>query len=79
MRRAFRVATSGRPAPVHIRVPINIFHEEADIDDLYAEAEYSEYPAHRPVADHSKIRAALALLLEAQNPVIVCGQGGLIS
>ncbi|WP_439124627.1 thiamine pyrophosphate-binding protein [Marivita sp.] len=79
LRRAFRVATSGRPAPVHIRVPINIFGEEADLPDLYAEAEYSAYPAHRPVADHSKIREAIDVLLSAKNPAIVCGQGGLIS
>lgn len=79
MRRAFRVATSGRPAPVHIRVPINIFHEEDDFSDLYAEPEYQRYPAHRPVADHGKIRETLALLLAAEKPVIVCGQGALIS
>ncbi|UUX48937.1 thiamine pyrophosphate-binding protein [Nisaea acidiphila] len=79
LRRAFRVATSGRPAPVHIRVPINIFHEEADLDDLYAEPEYRHYPAHRPVADHSKIRKAIEVLLAAEKPVIVCGQGALIS
>ena len=79
LRRAFRVATSGRPAPVHIRVPINIFHDEDEISDLYAEEEYSEYPAHRPVADHKKIRKAIEILVKAKNPVIVCGQGGLIS
>lgn len=79
MRRAFRVATSGRPAPVHIRVPINVFGEEAEIGDLYAGSEYSEYPAHRPVADHAKIRAAIEILLKARKPLIVCGQGGLIS
>lgn len=79
LRRAFRVATSGRPAPVHIRVPINVFHEKAVVDDLYAEPDYSVYPAHRPVADHGKIRAALKLLLAARKPVIVCGQGALIS
>lgn len=79
IRRAFRVATSGRPAPVHIRVPINIFGEEAEVDDLYAEPEYSFYPAHRPVADHSKIRAAIDVLLASEKPAIVCGQGGLIS
>lgn len=79
LRRAFRVATSGRPAPVHIRVPINVFNEEAEIHDLYAEPEYSAYPAHRPVADHGKIRAAIKLLLDAERPVIVCGQGALIS
>jgi acetolactate synthase-1/2/3 large subunit len=79
LRRAFRVATSGRPAPVHIRVPINIFGEEAELPDLYAEPEYSAYPAHRPVADHGRIRAAIDLLLSASKPAIVCGQGGLIS
>lgn len=79
LRRAFRVATSGKPGPVHIRVPINIYGEEANISDLYAEPEYSFYPAHRPVADHSKIREAIDVLLKAEKPVIVCGQGGLIS
>lgn len=79
VRRAFRVATSGRPAPVHIRVPINIFHDTAEISDLYAEDDYQVYPAHRPVADHSKIRAAIDVLLAAKKPVIICGQGALIS
>ncbi|WP_425038819.1 thiamine pyrophosphate-binding protein [Primorskyibacter sp. S187A] len=79
LRRAFRVATSGRPGPVHIRVPINIFGEAAEMDDLYAEPEYSRYPAHRPVADHDKLRAAIDLLLGAEAPAIVCGQGALIS
>ena len=79
LRRAFRVATSGRPAPVHIRVPINIFHERAELSDLYAEPEYQHYPAHRPVADHGKIREAILALLAAEKPLIVCGQGALIS
>lgn len=79
LRRAFRVATSGRPAPVHIRVPINVFHEEAEITDLYAEEDYQFYPSHRPVADHTKIRKAVDALLSAEKPVIVCGQGALIS
>lgn len=79
IRRAFRVATSGRPAPVHVRVPLNLFQEEAEIADLYAEPDYARYPAHRPVADHGKLQAALDVLLAAERPVIVCGQGALIS
>ncbi len=79
LRRAFRVATSGRPAPVHIRVPINIFGEVAELDDLYADTDYGTYPAHRPVADHPKVNAAIDTLLSAEKPVIVCGQGALIS
>lgn len=79
MRRAFRVATSGRPGPVHIRVPINIFHDTAEVSDLYAESDYQTYPAHRPVADHGRLRKAIDTLLDARKPVIVCGQGALIS
>lgn len=79
LRRAFRVATSGRPAPVHIRVPINIFGEEAGLSDLYAESDHGTFPAHRPVADHGKLRQAISLLVAAKKPVIVCGQGALIS
>jgi len=79
LRRAFRVATSGRPAPVHIRVPINVFSETAQLDDLYADTDYGAFPAHRPVADHSKVRAAIDALLAAERPAIVCGQGALIS
>lgn len=79
LRRAFRVATSGKPAPVHIRVPINIFGEEADLADLYADPDHGMFPAHRPVADHGKIREAISILLAAKRPAIVCGQGALIS
>ncbi|MEL6466291.1 MAG: thiamine pyrophosphate-binding protein [Pseudomonadota bacterium] len=79
VRRAFRVATSGKPGPVHIRIPINIFGETADFTDLYAEPDYRVFPAHRPVAEHSKIRAAAQILLAAKKPVVVCGQGALIS
>lgn len=79
VRRAFRVATSGRPAPVHIRVPINVFRESAEITDLYAEPQYGSYPAHRPVADHGMLHKAIDMLVSAKRPVIVCGQGALIS
>lgn len=79
MRRAFRVATSGRPAPVHIRVPINIFGETAQLNDLYADGAYGTFPAHRPVASHEKIRSAIEKLIAAERPAIVCGQGALIS
>lgn len=79
LRRAFRVATSGRPAPVHIRVPLNVFHESHEFSDIYADEAYQHYPAHRPVADHAKLREAAALLLAAKKPVMICGQGALIS
>src|SRR5579871_5213681 len=50
MRRAFRLATSGRPGAVHIVVPEDILHQEVDPGSvsLHAEAACRTFPAHRP-------------------------------
>lgn len=81
IRRAFRVATSGRPGPVHVRIPSDVFEEEAQIasDEIYGQHEFSVFPAHRSVADPERIDEALDLLAGAERPVIVCGQGALYS
>ena len=79
IRRAFRVALSGRPGAVHIRVPMDVYTEEAEVDDLYADPCMAKWPAYRPVADFSQIDRAVKLLAAAKRPVIVCGQGALIS
>ena len=79
IRRAFRVALSGRPGAVHIRVPMDIYEEEVEVDDLYADPCMAQWPAYRPVADFSQIARAIELLAAAERPVIVCGQGALVS
>lgn len=79
MRRAFRVATSGRPGPVHLRMMWNCLSATADVDDLYAQTECSVYPSYRQVADPSSLEKALECLLAAKKPLIVCGQGALSS
>ncbi len=79
MRRAFRVATTGKPGPVHVRLPYDVLQEETEITDLYAQKDFTTYPGHRPVAQTDKIVEALKLLGEAERPVIVCGQGALYS
>lgn len=79
IRRAFRVALSGRPGAVHIRVPMNIYVEEAEVEDLYPDLCMSDWPAYRPVADFEQIEKAIELLAQAKRPVIVCGQGALVS
>jgi len=79
IRRAFRVATTGKPGPVHIRLPYDILQGETVDPDLYAQKDFAKYPGHRPVAETSKIVEALKLLGEAENPVIIAGQGALYS
>lgn len=79
IRRAFRVATTGKPGPVHIRLPYDMLQGETVDPDLYAQKDFTKYPGHRPVAETAKIIEALKLLGEAENPVIVAGQGALYS
>ncbi|BCS93326.1 thiamine pyrophosphate-binding protein [Metallosphaera javensis (ex Sakai et al. 2022)] len=78
VRRAFRLATAGRPGPVHLRIPSHVLEEEGSIT-LPPQREFSRYPAQRPVADQDAIRLAVSALLDSVNPVLVCGQGALYS
>ncbi|HCL79036.1 MAG TPA: acetolactate synthase, partial [Synergistaceae bacterium] len=79
MRRAFRTALSDRPGAVHVRVPDDVYEEEIDIAESELYGGTCLWPADRPVADFAKIDEAIALLLEAKRPVIVCGQGAVVS
>ncbi|MFX0063336.1 MAG: thiamine pyrophosphate-binding protein [Candidatus Hermodarchaeota archaeon] len=83
LRRAFRVATTGKPGPVHIRIPMDILEEEIDESiintQIYAQKDFTKYPGHRATAEIEKIKEAIKLLSEAERAVIICGQGVLYS
>ena len=70
MRRAFAHLRSGRPRPVLIEIPADVFREDID--------EPLEYQATFPVRsapDPSAVRDVARVLLEAARPVIYAGQG----
>jgi acetolactate synthase-1/2/3 large subunit len=79
MRRAFRVATSGRPGPVHLRMMWNCLSATAEVNDLYVQPECRVYPSYRNVADPSSLENALEALVNSKNALIICGQGALSS
>jgi acetolactate synthase-1/2/3 large subunit len=79
MRRAFRVATSGRPGPVHLRMMWSCLSAAAEVNDLYAQTECSRYPSYRSIADPASLEKALETLLSSKKPLIICGQGALSS
>ena len=79
IRRAFRVATSGRPGPVHLRIMWNSLSDTAEVKDLYAQPECSRYPSFRAIADPMAIERGLETLMSAAEPLIICGQGTLSS
>ncbi len=79
IRRAFRLATSGRPGPVHIRLPQDVLAEDVEISDLYAQPDFGHIPGKRTCAAEVDIKKAITVLKEAKRGVMVCGQGALSS
>lgn len=75
--RAFNFATTGRPGPVLVDVPMDIFAAEGDfeIPDL-AKRRPS---AAKPLGDPEAIADAVKLLRKAQRPVIFAGGGVILA
>jgi acetolactate synthase I/II/III large subunit len=77
LRQAFRVATSGAPGPVHLRMAgrhANAIEEEADLE-LIVEDTFLHFPAFRPEPEAARVRHLASVLAEAERPVIVAGGG----
>lgn len=78
LRQLFRAVTTGAPGPVHLRLRGSHgqgIECEADLPLPIIEKEYSAIPAYRPEPELDRVRAALAVLLKAQRPIIVAGGG----
>ena len=71
---AFHLMRSGRPGPVLIDLPFDVMQAEIEFDiDTY-----DPLPAYKPAASRKQIDKALAMLNEAERPLIVAG-GGIIN
>ncbi|EFF74936.1 thiamine pyrophosphate-binding protein [Achromobacter piechaudii] len=81
VRRAFAVATSGRPGPVVLDVPEDIAHavHAFDADAFYASANARRAPALRCRPDADDLAQAASMLAGAARPLMLCGGGVHIS
>jgi acetolactate synthase-1/2/3 large subunit len=77
VRRAFAVATSGRPGPVIIDVPEDIAHGEYDFEaaDFWIDPGTLKAQARRSRPDGTELARAAALLAKAERPIILAGGG----
>jgi acetolactate synthase-1/2/3 large subunit len=80
IKEAFYIATTGRPGPVLIDVPRDVFAESFDFD----ESEWDkpiDLPGYNPpsIADIKNINDAAELIKSAKKPVILAGHGVIIS
>ncbi|MBR0654576.1 thiamine pyrophosphate-binding protein [Plastoroseomonas arctica] len=74
---AFRIATSGKPGPVYLDLPGDVLFAAIEEADVVWPAEPGPRP--RPAADPAQIAQAVAMLAEAERPVIISGSGVLWS
>jgi acetolactate synthase-1/2/3 large subunit len=75
---AFAVAASGRPGPVVLILPPDLFEDAAPASDKRM-ATLGRYPIDRTVADPARVAEAAALIAGATCPIIVAGGGVHIS
>ena len=68
-RRAFQIMREGRPGPVHIDLPLDVQKEIIEYDP----AADAPLAVTRPRPHRAAIEKALAMLLEAERPLIVAG------
>jgi acetolactate synthase-1/2/3 large subunit len=74
MERAFHLAQTGRPGPVLVDVPMDVFSSSLPIDA------FSKVPPEiaRPSIDEATVERIIALLASAERPVLYAG-GGVLS
>ena len=77
MRRAFAVATTGRPGPVVVDVPEDVCHALHGYEEgaFAADAIYQSAPALRCRPDTASLSRAAAMLAEARRPLVLAGGG----
>lgn len=78
VRKAFRIATTGRPGPVVLLCPGDVMAAEAEAETS-ADPAYTHFPANRVRASRDSIAAAARLLALARRPLLIAGGGTIIS
>jgi acetolactate synthase-1/2/3 large subunit len=76
---AFRQAMAGKPGPVYLDLPGDVLHMEVEEDDIAWPAPPAPDAVARPAAPPAAIARAVALLQEAERPVVITGSGILYS
>lgn len=77
IRRAFAIATSGRPGPVLLDVPEDVAHGEYDFDpaEFVVDETTLSAPSRRTRPAKGDVERAAALLARAKRPLILVGGG----
>ncbi len=76
LRQAVTTMTSGRPGPVNVDIPFNLFQEEAEVQP---ETAWDGFRLRRSGGSPEDIQKTLDMLLQAQRPAMFIGHGMTLS
>ncbi|HLB28953.1 MAG TPA: biosynthetic-type acetolactate synthase large subunit [Dehalococcoidia bacterium] len=77
VREAFHIARSGRPGPVLIDIPRDVFQERSEF--LWPEQVEPRGHRPRPRLDSQEVEKAAKLVAQAQRPLILAGHGVILA
>ena len=77
VRRAFQIATSGRPGPVLLDIPEDVCHDDFEFaaDDFWVDEQAMSIPGRRIRPGSADVAKAAALIAEAKRPLVLAGGG----
>ena len=77
IRRAFRIATTGRPGAVHLSFPKESLYDNfsEEFKELYVDESCCTYPAFRTRGARIELEALVSFMTEAKKLVIIVGGG----
>jgi len=70
---AVREATTGRPGPVYLELPIDVLFAQRDEEEVRWPSRLR--PEHRPAAPQATVESVLDLLEKAERPAVLAGGG----
>ena len=79
LRGAIRAATGAIPGPAHLEIPSDMLRAETDAVPIYKEPPFGHIPSLRTAPPPEAVTALLDALLSAQRPVLIAGNGVLLS
>src|SRR5258708_4996295 len=79
LRGAIRAATGAIPGPVHLEIPSDMLRAETTAVPIYKEPPFGHIPSLRTAPPPEAVTALMDALLSAQRPVLIAGNGGLLS
>ena len=76
LRQAMDTMVTGRPGPVNLDIPYNVYQEE---DEVFLPSSSHIHRNHRPGANENDVETVLSMMSDAHKPVLFIGHGATLS